>query len=114
VPFTSEGKEAIAAYPEIIKDIKLALQDAGRELAGFVRSQRKSREGQMRRQLFERYIPVVAESLEKLTGKDKGPIETKLETMVKSGKIVIEGPAAEEKAGPVKKAEPAEDEGGDE
>jgi len=114
VPFTSEGKEAIAAYPEIIKDIKLALQDAGRELAGFVRSQRKSREGQMRRQLFERYIPVVAESLEKLTGKDKGPIETKLETMVKSGKIVIEEPAAEEKAGPVKKAEPAEDEGGDE
>jgi DNA topoisomerase-6 subunit B len=95
VPFTSEGKEAIAAYPEIIKDIKLAIQDAGRKLAGFVRSQRKSREGQMRRQLFERYIPVVAESLEKLTGKDKGTIETKLEAVVKSGKINIEAQAAE-------------------
>ncbi|MFH1623431.1 MAG: DNA topoisomerase VI subunit B [Candidatus Aenigmatarchaeota archaeon] len=94
VPFTSEGKEAIAAYPEIVKDIKLAIQDAGRKLAGFVRSQRKSREGQVRRKLFERYIPVVAESLEKLTGKDKGPIEAKLEAVIKSGKINVEEHAA--------------------
>jgi len=114
VPFTSEGKEAIAAYPEIIKDIKLGIQDAGRKLAGFVRSQRKSREGRMRRQLFERYIPVVAESLEKLTGKDHSAIEVKLDVMSKSGKVIIEEPAADVSAGQAKTAEPAEDEGGDE
>ena len=108
------GKEAVAAYPEIIKDIKLAIQDAGRKLAGFVRSQRKSREGRMRRQLFERYIPVVAESLEKLTGKDHSAIEVKLDVMSKSGKVIIEEPAADVSAGQAKKAEPAEDEGGDE
>jgi DNA topoisomerase-6 subunit B len=113
VPFTSEGKEAIAEYPEIIKDIKLAIQDAGRNLASFVRSQRKSREGKMRRQLFERYIPVVAESLEKLTGKGSGPIEAKLEAMVKSGKIIIVEPAAETKT-ETKKAKPAEDDSGEE
>ena len=28
VPFTSESKEAVAHYPEIIKEIKLALQEA--------------------------------------------------------------------------------------
>jgi DNA topoisomerase VI subunit B len=33
VPFTSESKEAIAQYPEILKEIKLALQEAGRNLS---------------------------------------------------------------------------------
>src|SRR3989344_1619009 len=32
VPFTSESKEALAHYPEIIKEIKLALQDVGRKM----------------------------------------------------------------------------------
>ncbi|HCK72423.1 MAG TPA: hypothetical protein DHW38_12660, partial [Planctomycetaceae bacterium] len=32
VPFTSESKEAIAAYPEIEKEIRLALQAVGRKL----------------------------------------------------------------------------------
>ena len=32
VPFTSESKEAVAHYPEIIKEIRLALQEAGRQL----------------------------------------------------------------------------------
>jgi len=33
VPYTSESKEAIEPYPEILKEIKLALQQCGRELA---------------------------------------------------------------------------------
>ncbi|MDO8656218.1 MAG: DNA topoisomerase VI subunit B, partial [Nanoarchaeota archaeon] len=36
VPFTSESKEALAHYPEIMKEIKLALQEVGRKLASFV------------------------------------------------------------------------------
>ena len=36
VPFTSESKEAIAHYPEIIKEIKLAIQECGRKLALYV------------------------------------------------------------------------------
>jgi DNA topoisomerase VI subunit B len=90
VPFTSEGKEAIAAYPEIIKEIKLALQDAGRKLAGFVRSKKKSREGAMRRQLFERYIPEIAGAVETLTGKNKDVVKKKLEDVIKSGKVGFE------------------------
>ncbi|MDM7916930.1 MAG: DNA topoisomerase VI subunit B, partial [Candidatus Eisenbacteria bacterium] len=31
VPFTSESKEAIAHYPEILKEIRLALQECGRQ-----------------------------------------------------------------------------------
>jgi len=90
VPFTSEGKEAIAKYPEIIKEIKLALQDAGRQLERFVRQQRRARQSQMRRQIFERYIPEVAGALYALTGKDKAKITKDLESMLKRNNKEIE------------------------
>jgi DNA topoisomerase-6 subunit B len=84
VPFTTEGKQAIASYPEIIKEVKLALQDAGRKLSKYIVKKRKEREKFERRQLFERYIPVVAESLSKLTKKDKKVISDKLEEFLKN------------------------------
>ncbi len=82
VPYTSEGKEAIASYSIIEKEIKLALQDAGRQLAGFIRNQRKAKQKQMRRNMFKRYIPEVAESLANLTDKNKENIEKKLESYI--------------------------------
>jgi len=36
VPFISESKQAIASYPIIIKEIKLALQEAGRRLQRYI------------------------------------------------------------------------------
>ncbi len=85
VPFTSEGKQAIATYPAIMKDIKLALQDAGRKLAKFVRQKKQARDKQLRRQLFERYIPELAGSLSKLTKKEKNSIISNLEEIIKAG-----------------------------
>jgi len=87
VPFTSEGKQAIAMYPVIIKETKLALQDAGRQLAKFVRQKKRSRDRQLRRQLFERYIPEVAGALSTLTKKEKKSIISGLEKIIKSGEI---------------------------
>ena len=98
VPFTSEGKQAIANYPEIVKDIKLALQDAGRKLASYLRQQNKLRERQFRRQIFDRYIPVVAESLSKLTSKDIKPILNKLQDMIKKKIEVKESEGSKEEA----------------
>jgi len=83
VPFTSEGKQAIAEYPEIVKEIKLALQDAGRKLSHFINQRKRTQAQAMRRQIFERYIPVVAEALAKLTGKDEKIILKKFEDIVK-------------------------------
>ena len=37
VPFTSESKEAIAGYPEIQKELRLALQAVGRKLGMYLR-----------------------------------------------------------------------------
>ena len=98
VPFTSEGKQAIANYPEIIKEIKLALQDAGRNLASYVRQQNRIREKQLKRQIFERYIPVVAESLSKLTNKNAESILNKLQDMIKRKAEAKESEGSEKKA----------------
>ena len=85
VPYTSEGKQAIADYPEIVKEIKLALQEAGRRLAIYVRQKNKRRDAQLRRELFEKYIPELAESLEKLTDEKREKIIAGLEKIIKKG-----------------------------
>ncbi len=83
VPFTSESKEAVASYPEIIKEVRLALQDAGRKLASYIRKTVKAREQQERVELFEKYIPELAASLATLTGEKKSEIEEELLKILK-------------------------------
>ncbi len=83
VPFVSESKQAIASYPAIIKEVKLALQEAGRKLQHHVSGKRKAELQQRRKEIFERYIPEVAAALGKLTKAKPEPIKNKLETMIK-------------------------------
>jgi DNA topoisomerase-6 subunit B len=90
VPFTSEGKQAIASYPDITKEIKLALQDAGRELKKYISGKRKSHEIQMRRSLFENYIPEAAGAISKLSDVPKEKIVQGLEKILKKGLKEIE------------------------
>ena len=72
VPFTSESKEAVAHYPEIIKEIKLALQESGRRLAIFVRRRKKAAESQRKKAYIQQYIPHIAVALrEMLTLSDR-------------------------------------------
>lgn len=66
VPFTSESKEAVAHYPEIIKEIKLTLQECGRKLATFVRRRRKAAESARKRAYIEKYIPHIAIALREM------------------------------------------------
>jgi DNA topoisomerase-6 subunit B len=91
IPFVSEGKQAIADYPEILREIKLALQDAGRQLAKFIRRQKRAQRMRMKMSLFERYIPEVASSLAALTGRSRERILNKLKDMVRRGGEVDEG-----------------------
>jgi len=85
VPFTSEGKQAIASYPDIIKEIKLALQDAGRELKKYIAGKRKSHEILMRKSLFENYIPEAATAISKISDVAREKIIHGLEKMLKKG-----------------------------
>ena len=85
IPFTSEGKQAIASYPEILKEAKLALQEAGRKLGAYVKRKIKLREAQLRKSLFEAYIPEFAESLSKLAEVEKETIKSRLQEMIRKG-----------------------------
>jgi DNA topoisomerase-6 subunit B len=75
VPFTSESKEAVAHYPDIIKEIQLAAQECGRKLATFIRKRKAADYQAQRRSIFELYIEEVATAIGKITGRKPGPIK---------------------------------------
>ncbi len=68
VPFTSESKEAVAHYPEIIKEIKLALQECGRRLSRYIRKGAREREEEKKRSYIEQYIPHIGIALQEILG----------------------------------------------
>jgi DNA topoisomerase VI subunit B len=63
VPFTSESKEAIAAYPEIMKELRLGLQAVGRKLSVYLNRRNKVRQEGQRREIFLRYLGEVASAV---------------------------------------------------
>jgi DNA topoisomerase-6 subunit B len=75
VPFTSEAKEAVAHYPELLREITLALQDCGRRLAQSLRARARLESEAKRRSLFERYIPELGASIGKITARPREDIE---------------------------------------
>jgi DNA topoisomerase-6 subunit B len=81
VPFTSESKEAIAHYPEILEEMKLALQECGRKLATHLRKKKRAASEARRRNLFQLYIEELSEALHKLTGRDKDDVRRRFTEM---------------------------------
>jgi len=67
VPFISEGKEAIADYDEIRKEVKLAVADCGRKLSLLLRRKRKKADYSKRRDVFTRYIDEVVDATRAIT-----------------------------------------------
>jgi DNA topoisomerase VI subunit B len=70
VPFTSESKEAIASYDEILEELRLALMDAGRKLGIHVRKGRKLANEFKKRNYIEMYIPHVVQALKDILDLD--------------------------------------------
>ncbi len=86
VPFTSESKEAIAHYPEIIKEIKLALQQLGRKLRAHINKKRKKKEKKRKLNYLETYVPHISEALSnilKLKNQEQDDIEKDLEELLR-------------------------------
>ena len=86
VPFTSESKEAIAHYPEIIKEIKLAIQECGRKLSSYVHKKKKVGDELKKRGIIEKYIPHVSDALIELLELSK----TEKELLNKNLEVVLE------------------------
>jgi DNA topoisomerase VI subunit B len=96
VPFTSESKEAVAHYPDILKEIQLAAQECGRKLATFIRKRKAADYQAQRRSIFELYIEEVAVAIGKITGRKPNPI--KREFLQVAHKVTAAEMKEEEKA----------------
>ena len=62
-PYTSESKEALAAYPEIQRELRLALQTVGRKLGLFLKRRERVKQEGSRRAVFMRYLPEIADAV---------------------------------------------------
>ncbi len=83
VPFTSESKEAIAAYPEIQKELRLALQGVGRKLGMYLNRRAKVKQEGERRSVFLRYLGEVATAVSKINACDRAKLYESLIAVAK-------------------------------
>jgi len=72
VPFTSEAKEAIAAYPEILKEMRLALMEMGRKVATHIRKRHREIDETKKRNYIDMFLPTVVEALQEILKFDDG------------------------------------------
>ncbi|HLK39772.1 MAG TPA: DNA topoisomerase VI subunit B [Polyangiaceae bacterium] len=75
VPFTSEAKEAVAHYDELLEEMRLAVKECGRKLAAHLRARANAEREMKRRGLFERYIPEVASAISAILGVAQEKVE---------------------------------------
>ena len=85
VPFTSESKDAIAGYAEIIDELTLGLQECGRRLSVFLHKRHHELEAARKRSYIEMYIPHLALGLKdilKLSDKEEDKVVSDLKKML--------------------------------
>ncbi len=66
VPFTSESKEAVAHYPEILQEIRRALQECGRRVAVYLSRRRRLEEEHKKHSYIQKYIPQIGIALQEI------------------------------------------------
>ena len=85
VPFTSESKEAIAHYPEIIREITFCVQECGRRLSVHLSRRHRENEAERKRSYIDKYIPHLALGLKgilDLSVKDEDKVVQTLRKML--------------------------------
>ncbi|MBI9018734.1 MAG: DNA topoisomerase VI subunit B [Phycisphaerae bacterium] len=81
VPFTSESKEAIAHYPEIIKEIQLAISECGRRLGTYLRGVKKHKEEAKKKSYIKKYLPAIGEAIRDILELPDNKVEAMLEDL---------------------------------
>ena len=81
VPITSESKEAIAAYPEILKEVRLGLQECGRRLGAYVRRGKRLKSEFEKRSYIEKYIPHIGIALQEILDLDDRERDSTVSTL---------------------------------
>jgi DNA topoisomerase-6 subunit B len=86
VPYTSESKEAIAHYPEVLKEMRLAVMEAGRRLQRFLRRRRREVDEQKKRDYMTKYLDTIGEALQEILGLSAAERDKTTESL----KVVLE------------------------
>jgi DNA topoisomerase VI subunit B len=81
VPFTSESKEAVAHYPEIIKQMRLALQEAGRHLQRHINRRAREKDALKKQSYIQKYIPHIGDALQEILALEDGDREEVVATL---------------------------------
>jgi DNA topoisomerase-6 subunit B len=90
VPYTSESKEAIEPYPEILKEIKLGLQECARQLAHYLRRELHLHQEYDRRAYIEKYLPhigVARQEILTLTDEERDAAVQKLDNVLHASRM---------------------------
>ncbi len=66
MPFTSEAKEAIAGYEEILREIRRALQDCGRRVGVHINKRKRALEEQRKRSHIVTFLPHIGIALQEI------------------------------------------------
>lgn len=75
VPYTSESKEAIAAIPEIVEEIRLALQEAGRRLKEYIDRKNRQQAKKKKEEVIVKILPLIAKKVCEVLEKDPLEVE---------------------------------------
>ena len=89
VPYTSESKEAIEPYPELVKEIKLGLQQCARRLAHYLQRELNLEREYDRRSYIEKYLPHIGLALQEilaLSDDERDSAVTKLDDVLHSSR----------------------------
>ena len=106
VPFTSESKEAIASYPVIIKEIKLAVQECARKLGLYLSGKRRHEFRQQRIRTFEKYAEETISAISELSEGESERIKREFLDLINSNNNI----SMEEENGGEKEAEGSREE----
>jgi DNA topoisomerase-6 subunit B len=73
IPFKTAGKEFIADLPEMEYDIRMGLMECARGVMAHLRQKEKAQREQMRANVYEKYLPIIARDIAALAGRKKVP-----------------------------------------
>ena len=78
IPYKTVGKENVADRPEIERELKLALLFLARKLSAFMSKRGLAEIEKKRSNLYQKYLPLIAQFATELSGKNKEPDYKKL------------------------------------
>lgn len=96
VPYVSESKEAVANVPEIVEEVRLALQECGRKLKEYLSRKASIQKKEKKEKELLKILPLLAEKISEVVEKEKVDPEKVIARIM--GKIYVSRKIRDSKA----------------